>query len=118
MSTAFAPVFSAAVAQSPALDVKVKVTLMSSLLPAADIERTVQHFKTYLQQVPGFIQFKYSILPGFFVGFTFFDTVEHHNAAAVLFKNYLQNTNGVTNLYNEDLVACGAVVVLAACTSW
>ena len=117
-ATAWAPVFSAAVAQSPALDVKVKVTLMSSMLPAADIERSVQHFKTYLQQLPGFVQFKYSILPGFFVGFTFFDTEEHHNAASVLLKNYLQNTNGVTNIFNENLVSSGAVVVLAACTSW
>ena len=117
-ATAWAPVFSAAVAQSPALDVKVKVTLMSSMLPAADIERSVQHFKTYLQQLPGFVQFKYSILPGFFVAFTFFDTEEHHNAASVLLKNYLQNTNGVTNIFNENLVSSGAVVVLAACTSW
>ena len=117
-AAAWAPVFSAAVAQSSALDVKVKVTLMSSMLPAADIERSVQHFKTYLQQLPGFVQFKYSILPGFFVAFTFFDTEEHHNAASVLLKNYLQNTNGVTNIFNENLVSSGAVVVLAACTSW
>ena len=114
----WAPVFSAAVAQNPALDVKVKVTLMSSLLPAADIERSVQHFKTYLQQLPGFIQFKYSILPGFFVGFTFFDTEEHHNAASTLLKNYLQNINGVTNIFGENLVSSGSVVVLASCTSW
>ena len=114
----WAPVFSAAVAQNPALDVKVKVTLMSSLLPAADIERSVQHFKTYLQQLPGFIQFKYSILPGFFVGFTFFDTEEHHNAASTLLKNYWQNINGVTNIFGENLVSSGAVVVLASCTSW
>ena len=74
--------------------------------------------QSLLEQIPGYVRFCYTVLPGFAVGFTFFDSAEHHDAASRLFDNYLHNANGVANIFGDDLISSGAVVVLASCTSW
>eukprot|EP01107_Rhizomastix_libera_P008997 TRINITY_DN2471_c0_g1_i1.p1 TRINITY_DN2471_c0_g1~~TRINITY_DN2471_c0_g1_i1.p1 ORF type:complete len:408 (-),score=110.53 TRINITY_DN2471_c0_g1_i1:83-1306(-) len=97
---------------------KVKVALVTSSLNTVDLDRMVQHFKVFLSKMPGFIQFKYSLLPGMVVAFLFFDSVENHAACAPLLRNYLRNTNGMQNLFNTDLVSSGICVLLAVCNSW
>lgn len=99
-------------------ELKVQVSLASVSIPTTDVDRLIQHFKGYLQTLPGYIQYKYSILPGMVVGFSFFDTEEHHAAAATFVRNYMQNTGGVTNLYNCNLIENGIAVLLAVCNSW
>ncbi|KAH3767419.1 hypothetical protein Pelo_734 [Pelomyxa schiedti] len=100
------------------VEMKVKVSLASSTLESPELEKLVKHFRTFLARLPGYIQYKFTILPGLAVGFSFFDTEEHHMQTSTLVRNYMHNINGVNNLLNCDLVENGICLLLAICTSW
>jgi hypothetical protein len=99
-------------------DIKVKVTLLSTTLSSADADKLVQHYKNQLSQLPGFQQFKYSLLPGLVAGFTFFETEDQHKNGLVYLQNYLHNANGVHNLFDTNLIDNGTLVLLTVCSSW
>lgn len=97
---------------------KVSLVILSTTLSSDDSDRLLRDLRGKVQQIKGFQQYKYSILPGEVIIFAFFANESQHHEAVSLTKSYLANAPQAVNVYNTDLIAAGQVSINAICSSW
>ena len=97
---------------------KVSLVILSTALSSEDSDKLLRDLRGKIQQIKGFQQYKYSILPGEIIIFAFFASESQHHEAVSMTKNYLMNMPQTMNVFNTDLIASRQISINAICSSW
>ncbi|KAH3745186.1 hypothetical protein Pelo_13422 [Pelomyxa schiedti] len=98
------------------IDLKVMVRVSSTKLTTNQASDFSTHWLTYLNNLPGYCDFTYKLLPGLGTTFTTFNSAAAANEGTQLADKYVKNEK--KNLWDMDLTLEGWLVCLCVCSCW